>query len=828
MDYTPLKPFAIAVRTRLLTAVDQQLTMVVAADSWARRESPAAVAALEQAIASHSRAVVIESIAYTWFNRFTALRYFDLQGWNQPAVVSPAATGLQPEVLDLAKQDIYPEALSPAQRTTLVDLLSGRITSANRDEQVYRVLFFDACHTLHRSLPFLFEPIADYTELLLPNDLLTSQSILADIRTALTPDLCTSVEVLGWLYQYYISERKDAVMAAKAAVKTSDIPAVTQLFTPNWIVRYLVENSLGRLWLRSHPNSTLRDHMQYYVPDDAQSPAPATLTVQSPEEILLIDPACGSGHMLVYAFDLLVKIYEEQGYAQRDIPRLILTHNLHGIDLCPRAAQLAALALVIKARSLDPSFLRANRAVAPHVTLLADLTIPTSTLTRWGTMAGLPKASVERLVQLGEQFAQASTLGSLITPDLSDAVIAKLRASLPDDPACATLLAHIDVLSPRYHVVVANPPYMGNKGMNPALKAFMAQQFTKYKTDLFAGFMVRCTDMTMHNGYLGFMTPFVWMFISSYEELRQYITTQQTLLTLVQLEYSGFDGATVPICTFAFQKGNQPTYKGGYVRLSDFRGSENQAPKTLEAISNPACGWFFRASASDFAAIPGSPIAYWLNDKIVGIFNNNSSLSDNFTARQGLATTDNNKFVRLWYEVDMLHINFANIDRANTFTDVVRWYPYNKGGEFRKWWGNQRFVVNWQNDGEAIKDSIIHKYPYLNGKPGFVAKNPEYYFRESISFSKVGSGFPAFRYFPTGFIFDVAGSSIFFKSNQHRDSLVGFLNTYLVRYLLQALAPTLNIEIEQINSLPLQILDTDSNVSTVVESLMDNNPHETR
>ncbi|MCT0200931.1 MULTISPECIES: BREX-1 system adenine-specific DNA-methyltransferase PglX [Synechococcaceae] len=543
-----------------------------------------------------SRQELLERVAYSWFNRLAALRYLDARGWHPfgAKVLMPATDAdTQPELLKLMRNGQLPAELQRhSQEARLNQLLDGQIPTAtpgaDPQGEVYRELVLAVCRFYHQLLPNLFEGLDDATELLLPDDLLTDGSIAAGFRRSIHDADCDDVEILGWLYQFYIAEKKKEVMARKKAVPTEDIPAVTQLFTPHWIVRYLVENSLGRLWLLNRPASKLREHMPYYIEGE---PETDFLKITKPEEIRLLDPAVGSGHMLTYAFDLLSLIYAEEGYAPSEIPALILRHNLYGLEICPRAAQLAELALVFKARESSRRFFQSEQLVRPQIIELQNVQFEGDELNDYIEALGLGELFDQNLFKLLRKFEEAKNFGSLIQPCMDERSLAFVRDAIEAKDLGGQLflrethlkvlrvLAQAEALTQRYHVVVANPPYMGSKGMNSSVKRFLETQVEDYKSDLFAAFIVRCLSLVFPDGFLGFMSPFVWMFISSYEGLRKRLISQATITTLVQLEYSGFEGATVPICTFALQNKHNAKYRAGYIRLSDFRGSEKQGPK---------------------------------------------------------------------------------------------------------------------------------------------------------------------------------------------------------------------------------------------------------
>ncbi len=792
METATLKRFAQQARRSLQDQVTSKLKFVLSPESAARREHPVAVQKLEEAIKKDGKPAVIDQVAYTWFNRFCALRFMDANRYNGTNIVSPAEAGqYQPEILAEAKLGHIDDKLVDEKIQLKVNrLLSGADPSRDPQAEAYRLLLVSVCNYWNGAMPFLFQRIDDYTELLLPDDLLSENSILTQTREALTDEACQDVEVIGWLYQFYISEKKDEVMARKSAVPTEDIPAVTQLFTPHWIVRYLVENSLGRLWMLNRPGSKLTQQMDYYI--KPEEPESDYLRIDSVEDIKLCDPACGSGHMLTYAFDLLYAMYEEEGYAAPEIPKLILSKNLFGIEIDDRAGELAAFALTMKARAKDRRIF--GRDVTPQITVLEDIQFDHAELADYRRHISDNALFTPDFLNLLTQFENAKTIGSLIQPVLLEQKIIALReAILAKEPIGDLYLrdTHLKVLrvleqgaalTPRYHVVVANPPYLGNKGMNSPLAAWLKDNYEDVKTDLFAAFIIRNAAMSLPKAQLGFMSPFVWMFISSYEKLRSFLINQQSITSLVQLEYSGFDGATVPICTFTVENYYRPQYKGGYIRLSDFRGSENQAPRTREAINNHDCGWFYRASAADFKMIPGSPISYWISKSVRSAYDG-PKVSDKYEVKEGLGTRDDSTFLRQFWEIEYKKIRFKQGDHQ-------KWVPVDKAGGFRKWYGAIGDVMNWEDDGKAIRNfskSCI--------------RNTRFFFRPAIGWGKVGSGITSFRLRNESFAFVDAAPSAF---GVGLESLLAQLNSNVMKKLLSVQGGTLNVTVGVASSLPFR------------------------
>lgn len=808
MDTSKLKTFASLARRTLMEQVKAKLSLVLAVDSAAQREAPKALKQLQEVIAQDGQEQVIERVAYIWFNRFCALRFMDANRYTRIGVVSPAEGQFQPEILAEAKMGHIDDSQVPEEtRQKVFALLNNQLPSADPQTEAYRLLLVATCNHWHAAMPFLFQRIDDYTELLMPDNLLSANSILAQTREAMTSEACADVEVIGWLYQFYIAEKKDQVfdgLKKNKKVTPENIPAATQLFTPGWIVRYLVENSLGRLWLLNRPNSNLVEQMDYYI--KPEQPENDFLRISKPEEIKICDPACGSGHMLTYAFDLLYAIYEEEGYESSEIPEKILTHNLYGIEIDERAGELAAFALIMKARAKQRRFF--NKSVKPNICVLENILFDEDELDEYMGFVG-QDLFTDSLKTTLRQFEEADNFGSLIRPDVTDVdgmlrilesknVSGQLFISMTHQKVLQAL-QQADFLSPKYHVVIANPPYMGGKGMNGRLGAWLKDNYEDVKSDLFSAFIVRNTEMTLPKGQLGFMSPFVWMFISSYEKLRSFLINQKTITSLVQLEYSGFDGATVPICTFTVENAHRPDFKGGYVRLSDFRGSENQGPRTLEAIKNPTCGWFYRASADNFKKIPGSPIAYWASKRVLEIFSEFEPLSKLAKPRQGLATSDNDRFLKQWFEVGIQKIGFDCENHGEAEESKKKWFPCQKGGPFRKWYGNYHFVVNWENNGKELMEFAAKLY----GSPTRTIKNIPFYFKEGMTWSTISSSALSMRYSPKGFISETKGAICFAENHEDLFKFLGFCNSKLVNHFLRALSPTLDYHEGPVGRLPV-------------------------
>lgn len=591
MDTNRLKKFAQSARKILLETVTEKLKFVLGNNSPTRREMPQVVADLEKNIREKGNAAIIDFVAYTWFNRFCALRYMDVMGYNPVRVVSPLPGHFQPEILEEAKSDSFFDEIPEATRTMIRDILSSE--RPNAQLEAYKLLLVAVCNAYNKPMPFLFQPINDYTELLMPDDLLSGSSILALTREAILPEVADSgVEVIGWLYQFYISEKKDEVMGK--TVKTEDIPAATQLFTPDWIVRYLVENSLGRLWMQNHPGSKLAETMEYYIPATEQDAD--FLKVMSPEELKVCDPCCGSGHMLTYAFDLLEKIYEEAGFSPREIPSLILKNNLYGLEIDSRAGELAAFALTMKAREYDSRFLHRENAPKPNICILQNVSLTEDEQTEYLNFIG-QDLFTSALQTTFRQFEKADCFGSLIVAQLTNAaaMLAELESRDVADQLLLsgihtrvlTVLRQVEYLSPKYHVVVTNPPYMGGKGMNADLKKFAEAKYPDSKSDLFAMFIERCLELVQKHGTIGMITMQSWMFLSSFEKLRTKLLDEDTILSMAHLGPRAFDtigGEVVQTTAFTLTNTHIPDYKGAFLRLVDGNSEAEKSAMFKETI----------------------------------------------------------------------------------------------------------------------------------------------------------------------------------------------------------------------------------------------------
>jgi hypothetical protein len=808
MDTNALKKFAQAARNLLIDQVRSKLDLVLDPASPARREHPQAMKELDAAIARDGKAQVIEQVAYTWFNRFTALRFMDANGYTTVGVVSPAEGQTRPEILAEAMAGNLPEGAP----SSIAALLDGRTPSSDPQGEAYRQLLVHACNQWHGPMPFLFEELDDYTELLMPEDLLSQSSILAELRKVMTEDACKDVEIIGWLYQFYISEKKDQVFAGlkkNQKITAENIPAATQLFTPHWIVRYLVENSLGRLWQLNRPASRLAERMDYYIAPE--EPETDFLKITKPEEIRICDPAAGSGHMLTYAFDLLYAIYEEEGYDATEIPALILTHNLTGVEIDDRAGALAAFALAMKAAAKlgRRRFLRME--AKPEICVLQNVAFTPAEMQDVAAVVGRDLFTDE-LRETLLQFEQAKNFGSLIVPKLRDPA-ETLRVVEARDFGGDLLLKEVqerviavlrmaEALSPKYHVVVANPPYMGGKGMNGKLGDFAKAKFPDSKSDLFAMFMERALALTLPTGMTAMINMQSWMFLSSFEKLRGKILSNGTFLTMAHLGERAFDsigGAVVSTTAFVLRAGSDASHKGEYIRLIDGRSEAEKSTRLLQAAKDPSPDLIHRASSEKYFTVPGIPITYWLADETFELFRESEKLVDIFKPKVGLNTTDNGQFLRLWHEVSQSKAGYGYSNSEEAKNSGFKWFPYNKGGSYRRWYGNFDYFLNWGNDGYDIKSAIANDPAKQAG--GRVV-NEDCYFRPSLSWSLAGAKTFSVRFSPKGAVFDVGGSSIF-PDEEKAMCLSAYLCSSVSNYFMAAMNPTFNFQAGNVAALPI-------------------------
>lgn len=771
-----------------------------------------------------------EEMAYTWFNRLIAIRFMEVNRYIPVRVLSSEIKGQN--LPDLVKSPFSGDLEFDENEKQQIFALQD----ANKEDDLFRFLFFKQCNDLNRILPYLFENLDgsdSFSELLVvlsfndPNGVV--YRLVHEIDEAWFDihakdddgNPVGQVQVIGWMYQYYNAEPKDKVFAdLKKNIKISkeNIPAATQLFTPDWIVRYMVENSLGRLWYEGHPDFD-KSEWKYYLDEAQQEPQVEQQLAEiraryaniEPEQLKVIDPCMGSGHILCYLFDVLMQIYLDNGYSRREAVRSILENNLFGLDIDKRAAQIAYFAVMMKAREYDSGFFDRSKVTQPKVYDIQESNdINRNQLKFFGNGLSDFERNEARLQLEGllDTLTDAKEYGSILDMGRYNWDLLRSCADVAGEDAqvsmesvglektVAKLKPLIDIgeaLGQKYDVVVTNPPYMGASNMNPRLNDFIKNHYPDYKSDFFSAFIVRGSEMTKPEGYCGYFTPYVWMFIQSYEKLREYLYTNATIETLIQFEYSAFEEATVPVCTFAF-KNSHVSKKGCYLRLVDFRGGmEVQRQKTLEAIANHDCGFYYEQNTDNFSKIPGSPVAYWIGKEMFGAYDKGQKLKDISTARVGLQTSDNNRFLRLWYECGLNNTEFycTTLDECNS--NPKKWYPHNKGGAYRKWYGNIEYIINYGNGGYDLAHA-----------PGAATIPKLYAFREAITYSRITSGDISFRIQTQNTIFDSACVDIFPRGLSIH-YLLGLLNAKLVKSYILVIAPTLNTQPGDIAKLPIII-----------------------
>ena len=811
MNKTAIKNFAVEARVMLINAVTQLAyefevtengTNDPAQESVNGRSLTAAEKNQRSQLIANIRqngfTQTMEEAAYTWFNRFIALRFMEVNNYlpSHTRIFSDESGNFKPEVLsDAANVEI-----DGLDKELILELLENQ-----ENERLYKYIIITQCNALNKGLPEMFEQIGGWTELLFPRNLLREDSVIAKMITEIPEeDWRDQVQIIGWLYQYYNTEPKDKVFAdLKKNIKISAqaIPAATQLFTPDWIVRYMVENSLGRLWAEGHGKPDDAD-WKYYL-DEAEQEDPVKAELEKiraeykniqPENIKIIDPCMGSGHILVYAFDVLIDIYRSCGWGERDAAKSILRNNLYGLDIDRRAYQLAYFAVMLKARQYNRRICSPENQ--PNLANFADV---------MGADTDMLSGSIRRFA---EQFAFADTYGSLMTvnaPDDIDAAVSDFSPTFGLNMRQFDMMMKIyKILSQKYDVVCTNPPYMGGSGMNAKLSEFVKSKFPDSKSDLFACFIEKCGQLAKPHGFYAMITQHAFMFLSSYENLRKKLM-QKTTVNMAHLGARAFDeiGGEVVQTTAFVMTGHIKDYKGTYARLVDTVGENEKRDLFLSGDKR------FAAKQENFSKIPGSPVAYWVSENFIRAFENGRLLGEIASSKQGIATADNNRFLREWYEVNVEKILFDCSTHEESKTSPAKWYPYNKGGEFRKWYGNNDYVVNWQYDGAELR----------NFKKS-VIRNPNFYFMPCFSWSLISSSVAAFRYKPKGHIFDVAGMSCF--SNDKLHYLLALCNSSCAMKVLEVIAPTINYQCGDIANIPVIIPDSDEVENHVKELVKDN------
>lgn len=769
---------------------------------------------------------IVEEVAYTWFNRMIAIRFMEVNGYLPIRVLSSESGKHEP--------DIVTTPFDAGLEFTGEE--SGRIYELrdnNRLEDLFRMLFIRECNHLHDILPELFEATNDYSELLLSLSYTDKDGVVFHLVNDISEDDFNiekegQVEIIGWMYQYYNTEPKDKVFAAlKKNVKITkeNIPAATQLFTPHWIVRYMVENSLGRLWIEGHPDDDLRQCWEYYLDEAEQEPQVQAQLEEiragyreiSPEDIRIIDPCMGSGHILVYAFDVLMQIYSAQGYSERDAAKLIVEKNLWGLDIDRRAYQLAYFAVMMKARQYNRRILTSG--IKPNLFVIDDSRAMTDDIIAY--IADGDKKKAADLRSISDDLTNAREYGSIINVQPVDfsGLIERIEVIAQSDElnliamenkriVCEKILPLVkqaQTLSQKYDVVCTNPPYMGGSGMNSVLSEYVKRCYSEAKSDLFAALIIKCLEFTKQNGYSSLVTMQSWMFLSSFEELRTELLTLNTLTTLMHMENMVM-GIAFGTAVSVFRKGAVKGYKGTYnqIKLADI---ENAKPKSFPVAGNR----FAQVSSDNFSKIPGMPVAYWVSEKFIKAFEKGKCLGVVCEARKGLATSDNNRFLKLWFEVAANNICFSCSSNEESRELNFKWYPHNKGGEFRRWYGNNEYVINWYHDGFEIRNFRDEKGKLLS-RP----QNTNYNFKNSLTWSKITSGTFSARYCAGGFLFDDAAAICYSNDKARLKYVLGFLNSSIAQYMLDILNPTLNKQISDMSNLVI-LNDEEKTINSCVE-----------
>lgn len=873
MDKNVLKKFAIESRQELMNKIENKIklfyideefskeqkgdiyvlsnentTLSLSKEEYQKREL------LINRVKELSLEQVIEEAAYTWFNRIIAIRYMEIHDFlpltkdNQSLgirVLSSKDNLPDPEILKFTNL-INPDLDIEFKKEEYVQLKD--------DNEKFKYVLLLICKKLGKVIPQVFDGVTDYIDILIPDNLLNDAGFITKVVTEIPEDNFNQVEIIGWLYQYYNQTEKDRVISAKKAYKKNEIPYATQLFTTDWIVKYMVENSLGRYWIEhldkaeiktfdwnniDFNNFTfntetklqkierLKSKWKYYI-DKSEQESGVQKEIDGlkksnikPTEITFIDPCCGSGHILVYAFEVLYDIYESAGYNKADIPELILKNNLYGLDIDDRAGQLSVLSVLLKAREYDKNIF--NKEVVRNLNVMS---IQESKTINENMIVGLSDENKELVQYLVNNFSNAKEIGSLLI--LEDKDYSELVRELEQDSSIfgitlkemlLPLIKLAEILTKKYDVIVTNPPYMGNSSMGESLKEYLMKNYKDSKSDLCTAFME--IKLVKNNGFLAMINQHSWMFLSSFEKLREKLIKNKVIDTMIHLGTRAFEeigGEVVQTTAFVLRKQENNGFRSTFIRLVDYDNAELKEQTYLEILESKDKKYFYNVGVENFDKIPGTPIAYWISENIKEAFSKSIPLKEIGDTRQGMATSDNNRFLRLWYEIRIDKLGFNCENSIAAVESKKKWFPYNKGGFFRKWYGNIEYIVNYENDGKEVKNYATELYR----TPTRTIKSISEYFKDSVSWSKIGSGDIAFRYYPKGFVFDVAGCCIFTIDEASKYKLLGFLNSSVSNSILKVLSPTLNYEAGQIAKLPL-LLEKINNMEQDIKQYVESN-----
>lgn len=816
LDKSALKDFAIKARRKLKERVELQAKLMgfyednravnyefeddrqvkINGEFFSKKQ----VETLQREIKSKGYENLIDEVAYTWFNRFIALYYMEVNGYSENNFnIISNIDNLNQFAVSVSSQ------LNDEEKQTVISAVQN-----NNQDAIFKTLLIHQCNVMNKKLPFLFEQIQDYTELLFPQGMNSADSVIKEMLS-LDKSNWQVVEIIGWLYQYYISEAKEILdyelkNKKNRKVQKDDMPAKTQIFTPKWIVKYMVENSVGKMWLEARPNKELQSKFKYYLEsaeqeDDVKEKLKEIINKNiSPEDIKVLDPACGSGHILVTAFEVLYQIYKSAGYMEDEIAKLILTKNLYGLDICNRASQLAQLALIMKAREYDKDI--SSKVVELNITSIQDTNWFDSRVKEC-LMNGVTNQLLaqSQIDLLQKTFKDAKEYGSIL--DVKDFdfnfweerlyavqtlnmgllysdITEQLRDKLPQ------LIKQARIMQQKYECVITNPPYLGSKFFDAKLTEFMTKKYPNSKSDTCVAFIEKALQMTAKNSYCALVVMQSWMFLSSFEKFREHLLNNSTIQTMTHMGNNVMKIA-FGTCATVWQKAVMPKYKAVYSWVENDDITEKDIPYTFPIKDN---GRYNIVAQNGFHSIPGSPIAYWASDRVREIFRNNKPLNEFVEAFQGIITGDNNYFLRLWYELENNKISFNKQKMEEVNISEQYWIPYNKGGEFRKYYGNQDYVINWKDEGDGLVRSRN--------------KSSEYYLQEYVSWTYITSTTPTTRYYPKGFLWDVAGSGFFDKNKNNKNLyyLQSLLGSNVGRYIIYLINPTINFQVENILLFP--------------------------